>query len=345
MDACKAMNCTGSKWYYCGKVDQWNYHSYDVYNPEKQPYCGGGCNNWTAWDFYWQYVAPKVEKIQKDVENMQAAVELGPLAPFEKIGNGYCSGTRFEKSTENDSKACAAKCQSHKACKFFFYNQAGGVCSQYGGTQCASLKRTDLDYGSYRKRKDVVEKWQHKSRCTGYPIVSDCWAVSNGTHKHITDYDSDDFKKWVDVAWAKCLDQDPHTQFVEVRSCAAYKCARSCNRVEYAHGSVWKVAVPREIQMVYKGHGKCDNSDIGHNDWFNLNADGPLKDWSAPKARLGSAQYMALVRQAWHRCHSRHQGVKSVSVWEDGGYFCYKKANCIRQSYDADSVQTWELAN
>ena len=236
VNACKAMNCPEEeKDYDCGKF----YDLEVIDNLFTDRWCNGACYKWTAVDFYWQYLAPKVEKIRQDVDKMIAELELGG---FERMAGGYCSSTRHGLSWGKDLKDCADRCRSDKHCRFFTYRPSNKACSRYGSATC-DLIDPEHDHETYRFAARAVQKVASKKRCSGGhgAFESADWAAATGSKVRNSDFDSAGFKKWAEVAWEKCLQEVITTKHVTVFDTAKFRChtEKTCHLTDAGNGAVW----------------------------------------------------------------------------------------------------------
>eukprot|EP00435_Cladocopium_sp_Y103_P019923 s209_g4.t2 len=237
----------------------------------------------------------------------------GPDDGFQKMGPGFCSSIRYAFSTEEDIEGCAAKCRSETACKYFTYRQSTDICSRYNSQTC-TLASSNLDHETYRRGiatfKDPIQKFAIKKKCSGGFFQSEAWALSPGS-KVRKAFDSADFKRWAETAWAKCLEKNKDTKYVTLWTSANYKChtESTCSLRDTEAGSVW--TRKGDFPVEYKGQGSCPKV---HLKYFDIKDGGRLNDVNRPSQGFDTNQYMRWVRQAWLRCYSKNQDTKVVSV-------------------------------
>lgn len=327
LDACTIMKCPAEN----TKIGPC--HSTGDLRLWKKAWCGeSACYNSNAFFFYWQYLGPRLQKLQFQVEKMITTLEM---KGFEKLGDGFCSETRYAFSQENAAKACAEKCNSEKACNFFTYRPANKVCSRYGKETCV-LKDPDSGHEAYRRGIAGFE-YMNPGYCTSKAYTS-----------------STDVKQKEDCA-AKCREL-PNCKFFAYRAkserCNTFDSetcdlkASDSDFETYRRGSSQakysgKPLTRANLKHRFRGRCKGDEGMFGNGD-SPLYHDRDVND--RPSTTWGTDRYYSMVVQAWIRCFSRDSRTKYVSVWKDGGYRCFKHNSKCEQD-DDHGTRTYELKN
>ncbi|CAK9031622.1 unnamed protein product, partial [Durusdinium trenchii] len=132
----------------------------------------------------------------------------------------------------------------------------------------------------------------------------------------VKDFNTPEYKAWVQAAWGKCLEKDAGTKYVSVWKDAGYRCyvAATCGATDGASSFTrsWAPA----FSLKPDGYGHCSSGQIyGSHAWELAPSSVGVKDFNTP-------EYKAWVQAAWGKCLEKDAGTKYVSVWKDAGYRC-----------------------
>ena len=329
INACTTMQCPAfDKKYNCGMQS------------DPRAWCGGMCYKFHVWNFYWQYLAPKVSKIQDDVQKM--IVALGDQAAsgrFAKLGRAYCRQGYYDGWKKADAKnleTCAKKCLSEPKCRFFAIMH-GHTCSRYderAGDCSNPISKSDHVLYKLPERTMGIQHYGD-GHCNLHSVhASGSWALA-GTGRTSYGFTTAQYKSWVKRAWEECLEIDAEITHVAVSDYAAFWCYRtsSCNMKAHSRLKTWTSGHSTPITMQSHGHGHCKTNQVySSNDWA-------LGDSVTHERNFDSYTYMAWVRQAWLRCLAEDPSTKYVSVWKNAAYRCYNGESCSRDH--SSRVQTW----
>ncbi|CAK9031620.1 unnamed protein product, partial [Durusdinium trenchii] len=177
----------------------------------------------------------------------------------------------------------------------------------------------------------------------------------------VKDFNTPEYKAWVQAAWGKCLEKDAGTKYVSVWKDAGYRCytAATCGATDGASSFTrsWApapcgtltVAQPPQPQapqaqvcpakqLESLGNGFCSSGQIyGSHAWELAPSSVGVKDFNTP-------EYKAWVQAAWGKCLEKDAGTKYVSVWKDAGYRCYVAATCGATDGASSFTRSWAPA-
>lgn len=334
IDACEKMNCNLDQvdWD-CGHSDQirvWQEADKALWSSS---WCKGACYKWTAVDFYWQYISPKLDKVLPKVEKMITTFEM---KGFEKIGDGACFGGSSKQLTNvTDQKACAEECHAETDCRFFIYRTSNKKCYQYNSDTCA-LKPNTNAWEAYGRRIAGFE-YMNRSHCTSTPYRD--WDVTTVQDKEHCARKCRAFHKCKFFAFRaepeRCILFRSETCDLTHADLEFETYRRGTSHAEYFDTPI------TQANLKHKFRGRCQGLNVG---MFPHPLGKLYEDMDRPMAGDGSDEYYALVVQAWRRCFSRDSRTKYVSVRQNGEYFCFKSENPCHQ-YDQLAIRTWELKN
>lgn len=330
INACSTMKCTFNKWYDCGRApDGW---------------CGDMCTKWTARDFYWRYLAPKVGKFQLDVENM--ITSLGPTAGFEKIFWNFCNSGFYAGEAETASlDACAASCRQEMKCKYFVF-RANHACQRFdtrsdGTGSCPGGSIVSPNHRDIYMKKEVASSAFGRCSSSGLFYKSATWELLKGnqgkTKKDLRT--TVEGHGWVAEAWKRCLEKDAATTHVSVWAYARFFCYKTLNCKHItdegytAEVRTWDKAALSPYRSL--GTGMCTTTAFADSG-----------EWALVKKNQGNVtrdylttEYHGWVAAAWASCIKKNGATSHVSVFKTARFRCYISESCPMSSHK--SMQTW----
>ena len=212
----------------------------------------------------------------------------------------------------------------------------GAFCNPNGGSGTQSWSPENLPESIF----EFVSPGSGHCR-TGQIYASPAWELAPSSVGR-KDFHSPEYRVWVETAWAKCLAKDAGTNSVSVWIDAGYRCYKgtSCNPNGGGGTMSW---IPETLEASNfgfnnVGQGHCSSGQIYSSPaWELAPSSGGTKDFHSP-------EYRDWVKTAWAKCLTKDSGTRTVSVWIDAGYRCYKGASCNpnggggTMSWSADSL-------
>lgn len=339
INACETMRCRN--W-----DARHEYTPKDSFNPDLvREVSRYACDYQDAHNFYWQYLSPKVAKLQSDVESM--IVALGDVAGFEKMGHGYCPD--YMGGTASDAislEHCANQCWTDSSCKYFAF-KLNTHCSRYPNTtDCNDPWDGQLaDLVTYRRPPSSPYHNLGAGRHTqGYFFTSgQPWELlkTNQTHQS-KGPGTPEYKGWVEAAWKKCLEKDAATTHVSVWHEAWFRCYRTTTdtitTIDGSNVHTWRKEKAAEVApfaMKKEGAGNCGPLH------FFTTGRYVLSPQALGQQYLESTTYMAWVAAAWAQCAAKSPNTTYVSVWIDASFQCYDSNTCTLDHNVHESTATW----
>eukprot|EP00913_Durusdinium_trenchii_P024921 g23390.t3 len=264
--------------------------------------------------------------------------EVCPAKQLESLGNGFCSsgqiygshawelasssgGIKGFDTPEYEAWVQTAwkKCLEKDAETVFVsvWKDAGYRC--YKATTCGP----NGDSGTRSWAPAFSLKPDGYGHCSSGQIYgSHAWELAPSS-VGVKDFNTPEYKAWVQAAWGKCLEKDAGTKYVSVWKDAGYRRAPS-----------WAPA----FSLKPDGYGHCSSGQIyGSHAWELAPSSVGVKDFNTP-------EYKAWVQAAWGKCLEKDAGTKYVSVWKDAGYRCYTAATCGATDGAGSFTRSWTSA-
>jgi len=314
VDACEKMKCQLDKVEWdCGHYQDikiWHERDKALWSSS---WCKGACYRWTAEDFYWRYMSPKLDKVLPKVEKMITTFEM---KGFEKIGDGTCSGRSSKQLTNvKDEKACAEECHAETDCRFFVYRTSNKICYHFDSDTCTVVpNRAGVEMESYGRRVAGFE-YMNRGYCTSPPYRD--WDVTQVKDKEHCARNCRALHKCKFFAFRaepeRCIlfDKEPCDFANAGLDFETYR--RGTSHPEYLD-----IPIRRgHLKYGFKGHPRGPGK-------FETTGGKLYEDRDRPMEAWGTDEYYENVVQAWIRCFSRDSRTKYVSVSQNGAYMCYK---------------------
>ncbi|CAK9069324.1 unnamed protein product [Durusdinium trenchii] len=279
--------------------------------------------------------------------------QVCPAKQLESLGNGFCSSGQIYGSHAWELASSSGGIKGFDTPEYEAWVQtAWKKCLEKDAETAFVSVWKDAGYRCYKATTcgpngdSFTRSWAPAfslkpdgyGHCSSGQIYgSHAWELAPSS-VGVKDFNTPEYKAWVQAAWGKCLEKDAGTKYVSVWKDAGYRCyvAATCGATDGASSFTrsWAPA----FSLKPDGYGHCSSGQIyGSHAWELAPSSVGVKDFNTP-------EYKAWVQAAWGKCLEKDAGTKYVSVWKDAGYRCYTAATCGATDGAGSFTRSWTSA-